>query len=147
MKAIFLTTVLSALSFSANMNADNVKTYSNIESGEFGTKKEYVSVESKTSKPLKKEFYHYDADGRIQEKTISKWSDEKGWENAGKYEYQYNETGKVANVIYTEWNKKDGNWSDKAYFLVHVYDENNEFLSIEQLEINTTASNNHITLK
>jgi len=146
MKAIFLTTVLSAFFFSANLNANNVKTYNNVETGEFGTKKEFISVESETLKPLKREYYFYNPEGRIVEKTISSWSDQKGWVNAGRYEYQYNETGKVANVIFTEWNKKDANWSEKAYFLVHVYDENNEFLSIEQLEINTTK-NNYITLK
>lgn len=109
-------------------------------------KKEFVSVESKTLEPLKKESYNYDVTGRLTEKTISKWSYEKGWENTGRYEYQYNETGNVANVIYTEWNKQDNDWASKEYFLVHVYNENNEFLSIEQLEISTTNSN-YITLK
>lgn len=145
MKAIFLTSVLVALFFSANLNANNVKTYSNEQSGEFGIKKEYISVEKETLKPLKKEYYQYDTTGRLLEKTVSKWSYEKGWENTGRYEYQYNETGKVANVIYTEWNKQSNDWAEKACFLVHVYDDNNEFLSIEQFEINTT-NNNLITL-
>lgn len=39
MKATILTSVFVALFFSANLNANNVKTYSNIESGESGTKK------------------------------------------------------------------------------------------------------------
>jgi len=146
MKATLLTSVFVALFFSANLNANNVKTYSNIESGEFGTKKEFVSVKSETLEPLKKENYCYDTTGRLSEKTISKWSYEKGWENVGRYEYRYNETGNVASVIYTEWNKVDNDWASKEYFLVHVYNENDEFLSVEQFEIGTT-NNNYITLR
>ena len=123
MKATILTSVFVALFSAANLNAKDVKTYTNNESGEFGTKKEYVSVDKETLKPTTKEFYYYDVNGRIVEKTVSKWSDEKGWENIGLYEYQYNENGNVANVIYTE----RADQSDKTYFLVHQYDENNEF--------------------
>ncbi len=137
MKATFLTSVLVALSFTANVNANNVNTYSNIEATESGTKKEYISVNKESLKPLTKSFYNYDSDGRILEKTFSKWSYEKGWEVTGRYEYIYNDVSKVASIIYTDTNGTDA----KERLLVYLYDENDEFLSIEQIEINDVNSN------
>jgi len=147
MKATILTSVFAALVFSANLSAKNVKTYINAESGEFGSKKEYVSLDNETSKPLTKEYYYYDVDGKIIEKTVSKWNDKSGWVNCGKYEYQYGEGNKVANITFTEWDKKKNSWSDKSDFLVHLYDDNNEFMSVKQIQIDNNAEYNLVTQK
>lgn len=135
MKTIVVTSVFAALVFSASVCAKNVKTYINMESNESGTKKEYVSLDAETQKPLNKEYYNYDSNGNIKEKTISKWNDKSGWVNHSKYEYSYLENGKMANISYTEWNGKKDAWADKFDLLIHFYDDNGEFLSIRQIKI------------
>lgn len=141
MKATLLISVFAALVFSTTVSAKNVKTYINMESNESGIKKEYVSVDAETHKPLTKKYYNYDSEGNIIEKTVSKWNDVSGWVNYGKYEYKYLENGKVANIIYTEWNGKKNTWADKSDFLIHFYDDNGEFLSIRQIKIENSINN------
>ncbi|MDR2954359.1 MAG: DUF3836 domain-containing protein [Prevotella sp.] len=139
MKATFLTTVFAALVLTTSVNAENVKTYNNVESNELGTTKEYITVDSETLAPLTKETYVYDLNGNMTEKKVSKWGNNKtGWINSSKYEYTYTISGKVANITFTEWNGKKNNWADTSEFLVHVYNDNNELLSIDQIQINNS---------
>lgn len=145
MKAIILTSVFAVLVSVANLSARNVKTYSNVETNETGTKKEYVSIDVETSNPLTKELYNYSADGKLEVKKISNWNENKGWVNSAKYEYQYNEVGKVSNVTYTKWNEKTNSWSDKSEFLAHIYNENNEILSIKQIQIENNVDSTLLT--
>ena len=147
MKATFLTSVFAALVLTTNVNAKNVKVYSNNESNENGTLKEFVTLDNETSKPLTKDFYEYDVNGNIQEKTTSEWKDEKGWVNSRKYEYKYGKAGKVASVTYTKWDEKVNNWSDSSDVLVHIYDENDEFLTVKQIQIENSIDNGFMTLK
>lgn len=132
MKATILTTVFAAFVLSINVNAQEVKTYSNVETTELGTLKEYISVDSETLAPLAKEIYSYDAEGKIVEKVISKWNGSKlSWENVSKYEYTYGNADSdiVTLVAYTKWNKSNKVWSDESEFMVNVYDENNNFMA------------------
>lgn len=147
MKAIFLTSVFAALILSTNVDAKNVKTYINMDSNEFGVKKEYISIDIETSKPLTKEFYDYDSNNNIIEKTISKWDEKTGWKNCGKYEYNYFENGKVANITFTEWDNQKSIWSEKSNFLIHLYNENGDFLSVKQIEIDNNSDYNLVSLK
>lgn len=147
MKAILLTPVFAVLLSVVNVSAKNVKTYSNVETNETGTKKEYVSLDGKTSNPLTKELYDYSIDGKLDMKKISKWDENKGWINNAKYEYQYNEVGKISYVIYTKWNEKTNAWSDKSDFLAHIYNENDEILSIKQIQIENNIDNTLLTQK
>lgn len=132
MKATILTTVFAALVLSINVNAQEIKTYSNVESTDSGTTKEYISVDSETLAPLTKEIYSYDAEGKIIEKVISKWSDSDAeWANTSKYEYTYGSSDSelVAHVAYTKWSKSSNAWSDESEFMVNIYDENNNFMA------------------
>lgn len=147
MKTTILTSVFAVLVSVANLSARNVTTYSNVEVTSSGTNKEYVSIDNETSKPVTKELYDYGIDGKLEVKKISKWDDSKGWVNSSKYEYQYNEVGKVSNVIYTKWNEKTNSWSDKSEFLVHIYNENDEILSIKQIQIENNIDNTLLTQK
>lgn len=135
MKATILISVFASLIFSVNINAKNVKTYVNIEDRKSSLEKEYISLDKETLKPILKEYYLYDYAGNIQEKIVSKWSDRGGWINYFKYAYSYLENGKVANVTFTEWNTPKNTWSDKSDFLIHLYDDNSEFLSVKKIEI------------
>lgn len=147
MKTTILTSVFAVLVSVANLSARNVTTYSNVEVNRAGTNKEYVSIDNETSKPVTKELYDYGIDGKLEVKKISKWDDSKGWVNSSKYEYQYNEVGKVSNVTYTKWNEKTNSWSDKSEFLVHIYNENDEILSIKQIQIENNIDNTLLTQK
>ena len=149
MKTTIITSVFAMLVSTMNLSAKNVITYSNVENNESGVKKEYVTINKETSKPESKGCYLYDRKGNITGKTISVWNGGKGWVNTAKYEYQYTSANKVSGLTYTEWNKETGNWADKSSFIAHIYDENDELLSLEQINIQNMANNdnNFITQK
>lgn len=147
MKATILTSVFAVLVSTMNLSARNVMTYSNVENGEFGVKKEYVSINKETSKPESKEYYHYDQNGNIVEKTISIWNDNTGWENLATYAYQYGNANKVAYVAYTKWDKDNARWSEKSDITVHIYDDKDEFLTTKQIQIETKTVFNLISQK
>jgi hypothetical protein len=148
MKATFLTSVFAVLVATANLNAKDVKVYSNVSSNESGVNKEYVALDEETSKPLSKGTYNYSVDGKIQDKTVSKWQDDKGWVNAGKHEYQYGKSGKISSITYTKWDDKTGRWSSTSSLIINVYNDNDEFLSVKQIQIdNTTDDHGFISQK
>lgn len=132
MKATILTTLFAAFVLSINVNAQDVKTYSNVESNELGISKEFISVDSETLSPLTKEFYSYDAEGKIVEKVVSKWGgSDAGWINTSKYEYAYGDANSdlVTLVAYTKWDKSNKNWSKDSEFLVNIYDEDSNYMA------------------
>jgi hypothetical protein len=147
MKATILTSVFAVLVSTMNLSARNVMTYSNVESGEFGVKKEYVSINKETSKPESKEYYHYDQNGNIVEKTVSIWNDNTGWENFATYSYQYGDANKVAYVAYTKWDKDNARWSDKSDITVHIYNDKDEFLTTKQIQVENKTTFNLISQK
>lgn len=143
MKITIITSVFAILVSTMNLSAKNRITYTNVESDESGVKKEYVTIDKATSKPESKEYYSYNKDGNIVEKTVSMWNNEKGWVEMAKYEYQYENTNKVSSLTYTEWNKETNGWADKSYFIAHIYDENNDSLSLKYNYIENLANNNN----
>lgn len=146
MKAAVLTSVV-ALVFAVNVNAKNVKTYSNVTNEESGVKKEYTTFKNDNSQPLSKVSYQYDNDGCIQEKVVSKWNNEKGWVDSEKYSYKYNESGQVETLAYTKWDTKKNTWSNKSDVLLYGYNTNNEFSSIDQIEVKKEAEYKYISQK
>ncbi|GAB6123188.1 hypothetical protein JCM30204_43380 [Dysgonomonas termitidis] len=123
-----------------NLGARNIITYSNVESGEFGVKKEYVSINKETSKPESKGYYHYDRKGNIVEKTVSIWNDEKGWENLVTYTYQYGDANKVTYITCTRWDKDNARWSEKSDVTVHIYNDKDEFLTTKRVQVENKAA-------
>ncbi|GAB6009617.1 DUF3836 domain-containing protein [Dysgonomonas reticulitermitis] len=118
MKARILTSVLVAVFAVSTVVAGNPKTniYSNTEHKENGCTKEYITMDSEL-RPEKKTIYEY-VDDCMLEKSTYRWNSEKGWVSIQKYTYEYNEKGKPANLIYTE------------------YGRNGELLSAKQVEVN-----------
>lgn len=141
MKATILTSVFAVLVSVSSLNAKDVKTYNNVESGEAGVKKEYIILDEATSTPISKDYYHYDTNGFIKERIVSVWDSNTGWVNSRKFEYEYNGANKVASIIYTEWDKKKGGWAEQSHVSVNVYNENNEYLSTKQIQIKNEVDN------
>lgn len=136
MKATILTSVFAVLVSVTSVSAKDGKVYSNVECNESEVKKELIVLDSKTSAPLNQNVYIYDVDGNIQEKVVSKWIEDKGWVSTAKYEYTYNEQGKVANLTYTKWDKKSDTWAADSQLFVHVYDESSELIAVNELSVN-----------
>ncbi|MDR3060115.1 MAG: DUF3836 domain-containing protein [Prevotella sp.] len=144
MKAIILASVFASLVFAVNLNARNVKVYSNVVNSESGVKKEYVAVDNETLEPVTKKNYVYASDGRILERSVDEWSETDGWRNVNKHVYIYGDTDKVTHITYTKWNKQANAWADKSGCLIYIYDKDDELLAIERVEIDN-KKNNFIT--
>ena len=143
MKAIFLTTVLATLFSFSNIYAGNSKdkVYSNIETTRYGCTKEYTTVDGTSLEALKKAVFVYDTKNNLKEKTYYKWSSQ-GWVGTYKYVYEYNSDGsKVANLIFTKWDKNMATWSTKSQHLIHVYDDaSGKLLTVKQVQVNNNSS-------
>ncbi|MFT4223212.1 DUF3836 domain-containing protein [Dysgonomonas sp.] len=107
MKARILTSVLVAVFAVSTVLAGNPKTnmYSNTEYNDNGYKKEYIAMDNEM-RPEKKTVYEYTNNGCMLEKATYKWDSEKGWVSVQKYTYEYNEKGKLANLVYAEYNRE-----------------------------------------
>lgn len=133
MKTIFLTSVFAVLLSTTNLNAKEIKTYSNVETNESGTLKEYVRLKEKTLIPKERICYFYNKKGDILMRTFSTWKNDKGWINCSKYEYKYSETGKVESVSYIRWDSIKERWIENDSITVYLGEENKYILSAENM--------------
>jgi len=136
MKAIILTSILVVLSLT-NVVAGNPRTkvLSNIENRENGCTKEYTFVDDEL-RPESRYVYQYSADGAMLSKTVYIWDSQEGWIGAHKYDYEYNRSGQVANLIFTSWDKDLEAWSPQCQHLLHIYNLDGELLSVKQVKVN-----------
>lgn len=139
MKARILISVLVVIFSVSLIYAGNPKitTYTNIETTEGGTIKEYTFLDSKTLKPMKRAVYKYDATNIVQEKVTYNWSNNYGWVEAQKYEYQYNNDNQLANIVYKLWDRNQKTWSNDSKYIAHKYDKSGSLLSVENIQVNT----------
>ena len=133
---IFLSLLAVAVLSTATLSATNPnkKIYQNIESTEFGTTKELISFKEDSGEPAAKAIYYYGTEGKLQKKVMYIWSDANGWESYNKYDYEYNNNGRISNMIYTAWDKKLDVWSPKSLKLIYVYDNNGKFYAMKKIE-------------
>ena len=147
MKTTILTSVFAVLVSIMNLSAKDVITYSNVENNESGVKKEYVTLDDKTSIPLRKTSYFYDEKGRLLDRTIQKWNDKGGWVNLAKFEYRYNKAGRASMITFTQWNNKKKDWVNKSDIYTYIYNDSNEFLSIKREIVDNKIKNELLTQK
>lgn len=147
MKTTILTSVFAVLVSIMNLNAKDVITYSNMENNELGVKKEYVTLDDKTSIPFKKTSYFYDEKGRLLERTIQKWNDKGGWINLAKFEYRYNKSDKASVITLTKWDNKQKDWANKSSIYTYIYNDSDEFLSIKQETVDNKIKDELLTQK
>lgn len=93
-----------------------ITTYSNTETTEFGTMKEFTSFNVETQEPEKRTVYNYDFDGNITEKTIYVWGGKNnGWIGAQRLQYTYgDDKTKPLTLTFTVWDSKLNTWSNKS---------------------------------
>ncbi|MFV0538009.1 MAG: DUF3836 domain-containing protein [Dysgonomonas sp.] len=136
MKSIILTSILAVLSLT-NVAAGNPKkkVFSNIENHNNGCTKEYV-IADKNLKPDEKAVFECGTDGKLLTRFFYKWDAKAGlWIAVHKHDYNYNESGRVVNVVYTRWDNKLQSWSSKSQHLLHSYDNNGKLLSTKQTQV------------
>lgn len=137
MKAIFLTSILVAFFLFTNVSAGNPKDkiYSNIETNNYGTIKEYTTISHATAKATNKAVYIYDTNGILQERALYSWDETQGWLGICKYEYEYH-SHKLTNIIYTKWDNDIATWSSMAEHLIHIYNTEGKFLTVKHIQVN-----------
>lgn len=93
-----------------------ITTYSNTETTEFGTMKEFTSFNVESQEPEKRTVYNYDFDGNITEKTIYVWGGKNnGWIGAQRLQYTYgDDKTKPLTLTFTVWDSKLNTWSNKS---------------------------------
>ncbi|NDV78451.1 DUF3836 domain-containing protein [Dysgonomonas sp. 511] len=142
MKATILTSVLAVILSVANVSAANpyIKVFSNIEVTETGTIKEFIKYDESQSIAIDKCVYTYDAAGNMLKKATYKWDSVQGWVAVNKYDYNYNEDGRIAYTTYTEWDSKINYWASTASQLIHIYDNSGNLMAIKQIQVNEDAN-------
>lgn len=137
MKALVLTSVLALLSLTS---VSAQKMYTNVDKNDSGSVKECTFVNDETLSPEAKTVYVYDESDNLLDKTVYTWDNQKGWVGVHKYDYEYNRSGVVSNLVYTKWNKQLSAWSTKSQHYLHIYDLNGEFLSVKHIEVNNDVN-------
>ena len=116
MKAKNLLSLLAVLFLSACIYANGGRStvvYSNIDNCATGCVKEFMTCDKDTNKPLSKNVYKYDPNGRMLEKTTYRWSDKNGWEGVQKLEYSYGQDNQPQTPCLKKWDKKNSNWIEE----------------------------------
>lgn len=93
--------------------------------------KEYILYEDNISKPLTKTTYNYDDSGNIISRISYKWNNH-CWLACQKHEFIYDiKNNKLQIIQYTEWDKKNNDWSKRIKNLVHTYNSEGKLLSLK----------------
>ncbi|NDV93815.1 DUF3836 domain-containing protein [Dysgonomonas sp. 521] len=132
MKTRILSLAVVVLLSVASVYASNPKT--KVYSNSNDRTKEYITVDSETSKALSKSVFNYDSDGTIKERALYQWIENQGWVGTQKYSYEYN-SDKLATIVYTKWDKETNAWGNTSKHLIHVYDRSGELLAVEEFEV------------
>lgn len=133
MKTSIITSILAAFLSVMSLSAGNpAKVYENVETTNDGIKKEYITYNENISRAESKVVYVYDNKGYLNSKAFYKWNNEKGWLMSQEYNYSYNVDGKVAYLTFTKWDNNKARMEQ----LVHLYDNDGNFLTVESVNLN-----------
>jgi len=134
MKTSIITSVLAIFVSVMSLSAGNpMKVYENVEMTDAGTKKEYVVYNEKISCAESKTVYIYNDNGNLDNKTSYKWDKTKGWAVVNEYNYKYNADGRITYLTFTKW---DNNKPVQMDQLVHIYDNDGNFMAVEKIDLN-----------
>lgn len=128
MRTKLFLSLLIGLFITVGVSAKNPETttFSNIETTASGSIKEFTTFTKDTNQPVQRSLYKYDLAGNIQEKVVYGWIDKKGWVGIQKLEYAYeNESAdKPSQLIYTKWDARTNDWSNKTKKVTYSHNNN-----------------------
>lgn len=127
--------ILCLFSFSSILYAQNPN---NKETKEI---EEFTSYTIGNIQKRAKVVYKFNTEGQRIERTLYYRDNMKDWTPIQMYNYQYNNQGKIADIIYTKWDKENNCWNETSDHLTHIYDRDGILLSIRK-----SNSNNDINL-
>ena len=143
MKAKFLSIIAIILLSSTSIFAQDVVTYSNVNETAQGSVKEYIVYDKSSSTPLRKNVYIEDINGQKISKATYKWIDN-NWSGIQKVNYKFNADNQTTVLVYSKWDTKASDWSDKNEFFSYRYNDNGELLT--SVRVSISNSNNLMTV-
>lgn len=76
--------------------------------------------------------YKYNREGQRTERTLYTRYNTTVWIPIQMHTYQYNNQGKIADIIYTKWSQDSNCWEEISDHLIHIYDKSGKLLSVEK---------------
>ncbi|WP_165044349.1 DUF3836 domain-containing protein [Dysgonomonas sp. ZJ709] len=138
-KLIILVAVLFFSISLFSQQEDGTIVYNNFDNTNSGSTKEYITVDQRTSTPLKKVTHLFDTAGNKLARTLYAWTDE-GWIGTQKTEFVYNKDNQVAAILYTKWDSKRYAWSDKSEYVIYAYNDRHEWVAESRIEVNSNGT-------
>lgn len=135
MKAIILFTIVLSIFFSGNIYSQKISSFNEKIEDNGQTTKEYIRKNK--SQADVKTIFQYNAQGNVIERAFYLKENTSKWIPAQKHIYEYNDEGKIANIIFTRWNETRNEWEKKSLHLVHLY--NNGQLIVQEIVKNTNT--------
>ncbi|WP_160111103.1 hypothetical protein [Dysgonomonas sp. Marseille-P4361] len=93
---------------------------------------EYISYGINNIQKRLKVVYKFNSEGQKTERISYARDNTFNWTPVQKYDFKYNQQGKIADVIYTKWNKVNNSWSGVSEHLIHIYNKKGELLSVKK---------------
>lgn len=125
-------------------NKDGIEICNSINKSEKGTIKECILYDKSKPQILAKITYTFDSEGKRTERVLYLSDNKNNWTPAQMHSYKYNKQGKIADIIYTKWNKNKKCWNEKSDYLIHVYGDDGKLLTINK---KTSKTETHLAQK
>ncbi|MDR3058611.1 MAG: DUF3836 domain-containing protein [Prevotella sp.] len=125
-KKLILTTIISLISI--GIYAQNSVRTAKIENER---SREYHTYDKKSKITWKTEYKYDDLGNRIRQ--IS-YKQNKGseWIPIQMHEYQYDSANKIANIVYTKWDKRARRWNNESEMLVYLYNNTERYMVVKR---------------
>lgn len=76
--------------------------------------------------------YKLNSEGQKTERILYSRDNKLDWTPVQRHSFKYNLHGKIADVIYTKWDKINNSWSGVSEHLIHIYNKKGELLSVKK---------------
>lgn len=84
--------------------------------------------------------YKFNTQGLRTERIVYYRNDRGNWTPVQMHSFKYNNLGKIADVIYTKWDKDNSYWNEVSEHLIHIYDYNGKLLTIQKCKKDTNST-------
>lgn len=93
---------------------------------------EYITYGINNTQKYLKIVYKFNSEGQKTKRILYTRDNTFNWTPVQKYDFKYNQQGKIADVIYTKWNNVNNSWSGVSEHLIHIYNKKGELLSVKK---------------